>query len=60
MEPYVQDIRHLIVQERVEQLARDYRSVPRDRRRRRGRLHLRELLAAGAHRRARNAQPAGG
>ena len=60
MEPYGQDIRRLIVHERVEQLARDYRSVPRDRRRRRGRLDLRELLGAGAHRRARNAQPAGG
>jgi hypothetical protein len=60
MEPYGQDIRRLIVHERVEQLARDYRSVPRDRRRRRGRLALRELLGARAHRRARNAQPAGG
>lgn len=57
MGPYDQDTRRLIVQERIEQLARDYRSVPRDRRRR-GRLHLLRLLGAGAYRRVRNAQPA--
>jgi hypothetical protein len=54
---YDQDIRRLIVQERIEQLARDYRSVPRDRRRR-GRLQLLRLLGAEAYRRVRNAQPA--
>jgi hypothetical protein len=54
MGPYDQDIRRLIVQERIEQLARDYRSVPRDRRRS-GRLRL---LGAEAYRRVRNAQPA--
>jgi hypothetical protein len=59
MEPYDQNIRRLIVQERIEQLARDGRSVHRDRRRRRGRLDIRELLGAGAHRRARKAEPAG-
>jgi hypothetical protein len=57
MGPYDQDTRRLIVQERIEQLARDYRSVPRDRRRR-GRLQLLRLLGAGAYRRLRNAQPA--
>lgn len=56
MEPYDQNIRCLIVRERVEQLARDYRSVPRDRRRRRGRLDVRELVGARAYRRARKAQ----
>ena len=56
MEPYDQNIRRLIVRERVEQLARDYRSVPRDRRRRRGRLDVRELVGARAYRRARKAQ----
>jgi hypothetical protein len=55
MEPYDQSIRRLIVQERIEQLARDCRSVHRDRRRRRGRLDLR-VLGAEAHRRVRNAQ----
>jgi hypothetical protein len=59
MEPYDQNIRRLIVQERIEQLVRDYRSVSRDRRGR-GRLDPRELLGAGAHRRARKAQPARG
>ena len=57
MEPYDQDIRRLIVQERIEQLARDYRSVRRDRRRR-GRLQLLGLLGAEAYRRVRNDQPA--
>ena len=56
MEPYDQSIRRLIIQERIEQLARDYRSVPRDRRGRRGRLDV--LVSAEAHRRARKAQPA--
>jgi hypothetical protein len=59
MEPYDQNIRRLIVQEHIEQLARDYRGVPRDRRRR-GPLDLREQLDAGAQRRARKAQPARG
>jgi hypothetical protein len=59
MEPYDQNIRRLIVQERIEQLVRDYRSVSRDRRGR-GRLDPRGLLGAGAHRRARKAQPARG
>jgi hypothetical protein len=53
---YDQNIRHLIVQEHVEHLVRDYRSVPRDRRRRR--LDLRRLLGVDAYRRAQNAQPA--
>jgi len=57
MGPYDQDTRQLIVQEHIEQLTRDYRSVPRDRRRR-GRLQLLRLLGAGAYRRARNADPA--
>jgi hypothetical protein len=56
MEPYDQHIRRLIVQERIEQLARDCRSASRDRRRKRGRLGLRERLGAGAYRRVRNAQ----
>ena len=56
MEAYDQHIRRLIAQERIEQLASDYRSASRDRRRRRGRQHLRGLLDAGAYRRARNAQ----
>ena len=56
MEPYDQNIRRLIVQERIEQRARDYRSASRDRRQRRGRLYVREVLGAGAHRRPRNAQ----
>jgi hypothetical protein len=56
MEPYEQNIRRLIVQERIEQLARDYRSVPRDRRGLRGRLDVRELVGVGAYRRARKAQ----
>ena len=55
MEPYDQNIRRLIVQERLEQLARDYRSVPRDRRGR-GRLDVRVLVGAGAYRLARKAQ----
>jgi hypothetical protein len=57
MGPYDQDTRRLLVQERIEQLARDYRSVPRDRRRH-GRLQLLRLLGAGVYRRVRNAQPA--
>lgn len=57
MGSYDQDIRRLIVQERIERLARDYRNVRRDRRGR-GRLHLLRLLGAGAYRRVRNAQPA--
>jgi hypothetical protein len=56
MEPYDQHIRRLIAQERIEQLACDYRSASRDRRRQRGRQYLRGLLGAGAYRRARNAQ----
>ena len=40
---YDQNARHLIGQEHVEHLVRDYGSVPRDRRRR-GRLDLRKLL----------------
>ena len=56
MEPYDQSIRRLIIQERIEQLARDYGSVHRDRRRRRGRLDVRVLVGAGAYRRARKAQ----
>jgi hypothetical protein len=60
MEPYDQSIRNLIVQDRIEQLVRDGRSVPRDGRRRRGRLDLRELLGNRVHRRARSAHPAGG
>jgi hypothetical protein len=56
MESYDQNIRRLIVQERIEQLARDRRSVSRDRRGRRGRTYLRELRDAGAHRSPRNAQ----
>jgi hypothetical protein len=59
MEPYDQNIRRLIVQERIEQLVRDYRSVSRDQRGR-GPLDLRELLGPGAHRRARKAQPVRG
>jgi hypothetical protein len=58
MEPYDENIRRLIVQERIERLAHDYPSVPRERRRR-GRLELRKLLGVvGAYRRARKAQPA--
>ena len=57
MGPYDQDTRQLMAQERIEQLARDYRSLPRDRRRR-GRLQLLRLLGAGAYRRARTAHPA--
>jgi hypothetical protein len=60
MEPYDQNIRRLIAHERTEQLARDYGNARRDRRRRRGRVDLRELLHIGAYRRARNAQPARG
>jgi hypothetical protein len=56
MEPYDQHTRRLIAQERIEQLAYDYRSASRDRRRRHGRLDLRGLLGAGAYRRARNAE----
>ena len=48
MEAYDQHIRRLIAQERIEQLASDYRSASRDRRRRRGRQYLRGLLSAGA------------
>jgi hypothetical protein len=55
MEAYDQHIRRLIAQERIEQLASDYRSASRDRRRRR-RFDLRSLLGAGAYRRSRNAQ----
>jgi hypothetical protein len=55
MEPYDQHIRRLISQERIEQLARDYGSARRDRRRR-GRFDLRGLSGAEAHRRGRNAQ----
>jgi hypothetical protein len=57
MGPYDQDTRHLIIQEHIGRLARDYRSIPRDRRRR-GRLQLLGLLGARAYRRLRNAQPA--
>ena len=57
MEPYDENTRRLIVRERIERLARDYPSVPRERRRR-GRLELRNLLGAAAYRRARKAQPA--
>jgi len=57
MGPYDHDTRQLIAREHIEQLARDYRSLPRDRRRR-GRLQLLGLLGAGAYRRARNARPA--
>jgi hypothetical protein len=60
MEPYDQNIRRLIAQERIEQLARDYASVSRDRRGRRGRLDLRNLARIAAYRRERNAQPARG
>jgi hypothetical protein len=56
MEAYDQHIRRLIAQERIEQLASDYRSASRDRRRRRSRFDLRSLLGAGAYRRSRNAQ----
>jgi hypothetical protein len=56
MEAYDQHIRRLIAQERIEQLASDYRSASRDRRRRRRRFDLRSLLGAGAYRRSRNAQ----
>ena len=58
MESYDQNIRRLIVQERIAQLARDYRSVPRDRRLRRGELDPRELLDAGARKANRLVQPA--
>jgi hypothetical protein len=58
MEPYDQNIRRLIVEERIEQLAFDRRSASRDGRRR-GRLHLREVLGAAAHRRPRKAQLSG-
>lgn len=54
---YDQNARHLIGQEHVEHLVRDYGSVPRDRRRR-GRLDLRKLLGVDAYRRAHDAQPA--
>lgn len=54
MEPYDQNIRRLLAQERIEQLARDYRSEPRDRRGRRGRLDPRNLARIAS----RNAQPA--
>jgi hypothetical protein len=57
MEPYDENTRRLIVRERIERLAHDYPSVPRERRRR-GRLELRKLLGVGAYRRARKAQPA--
>jgi hypothetical protein len=60
MEPYDQSTRNLIVQERVEQLVRDGRGVPRDRRNPRGRFDLRELLGNRARRRARSAYPARG
>ena len=56
MEAYDQHIRRLIAQERIEQLASDYRCASRDRRRRRRRFDLRSLLGGGAYRRARNAQ----
>jgi hypothetical protein len=56
MEPYDQNSRRLIAQERVERLARDYPSASRDHGQRRGRLGPRGLLGAGAHRRARDAQ----
>ena len=56
MEPYDQNIRRLIAQERIGQLVRDYRSAPRDRRRRRGRLDLRNLVRIASYRRARNAE----
>jgi hypothetical protein len=59
MEPYDQNIRRLIIQERIEQLARDRRNVSRDRRSRYGRLHLRELRGAGVRRRPRKAQLSG-
>ena len=59
MEPYDENTRRLIVKERIERLAHDYPSVPRERRRR-GRLDLRQLLGVGAYRRARKAQPARG
>jgi hypothetical protein len=55
MEPYDQHIRRLISEERIEQLARDCRRAPGDRRRR-GRFVLRGLSGAEAHRRAQNAQ----
>jgi hypothetical protein len=58
MEPYDQNIRRLLAQERIEQLVRDYQSVPRDRRGRRGRLDLRNLVRVASQRRARSAQPA--
>jgi len=51
MEPYDQNIRRLIVQERIEQLARDCRSASHDRRVGRGGLQPHELLGAAAHRR---------
>ena len=56
MEAYDQNIRRLIAQERIGQLAADYRSASRDRQRRRRRFDLRSLLGAGAYRRSRNAQ----
>jgi hypothetical protein len=56
MEPYDQNIRRLIAQERIGQLVRDYGSAPRDRRRRRGRLDLRNLVRIASYRRARNAE----
>jgi hypothetical protein len=58
MEPYDQNIRRLLAQERIGQLARDYRSGSRDHRSRRGRLDLRNLARIASYRRARNAQPA--
>ena len=60
MEPYDQNIRRLLAQERIGQLVRDYRSVPRDRRGRRGRLGLRNLVRIASYRRARSAEPARG
>jgi hypothetical protein len=56
MEAYDQHTRRLLAQERTAQLARDYGSASRDRRRLRARLSLRGLLGAGAYRRARNTQ----
>jgi hypothetical protein len=57
MGPYDQDTRRLIAQAHIQQLARDYRSVPRDRRGR-GLLQRLGLLGAEAYRRVRSAQPA--
>jgi hypothetical protein len=55
---YDQDLRRLICNERIAQLARDGQGARDDGRRSRARRELLRLLGAAAHRRARQAQPA--